>query len=65
MCKKIVNNILGKDVSSKNRYDEHEWKESQYAMTGKGDKVTYLQKKKSKKTPLDVVENINKKFKTN
>ena len=65
MCNKIVSNILGKNTDvSKNRIEEG-YEQSVYGINAKGEKITYLKNKKTKKTPTSVIEDINKKFKTN
>jgi len=65
MCK-VVKNILGKDSDvSKNRggWDEVTIEESN-TTDGRGRPITYLQHKKSKRTPKEITQEINKKFKT-
>jgi hypothetical protein len=72
MCNKVVGNILGnkkhlgkyKDPSkNKGGWDEVSIEESN-TLDGRGRPITYLQHKRSKRTPKEITEDINKKFKT-
>jgi hypothetical protein len=65
MCQgKIVKNIIGKDPSKdRGGYTEYKWEDSE-TLSGKGSHIKYLKGRKSKKkTPTDVIKNINQKFK--
>ena len=64
MCK-VIKNILGKDSDvSKNRggWDEVGIKESS-ALDGRGRPITYLQHTKGKRTPKEIIKEINEKSK--
>jgi hypothetical protein len=72
MCNKVVGNILGnkkylgkyKDPSkNKAGWDDYTIEESS-TLDGRGRPITYIKRRRSNRTPKEITEDINKKFKT-